>query len=103
MWLLGLLKDLLVAHQDPALLCCDNEAALHIAANLVYHEHTKHIEIDFHVVRERIQAGVLKTCMFQPKISLHIFLPRFSIQLGSNFFSARWESITYILHLEGEY
>ena len=61
MWLLGLLKDLLVAHQDPPLLYCDNEAVLHITANPVYHECTKHIEIDCHFARERIQANVLKT------------------------------------------
>ncbi|CAL9007107.1 unnamed protein product, partial [Prunus brigantina] len=51
-WLRYLLRDLQVEHNQPATLLCDNKAALYIAANPVYHERTKHIELDCHTVRE---------------------------------------------------
>ncbi|GJW12069.1 putative RNA-directed DNA polymerase [Tanacetum coccineum] len=60
-WILKILKDLNWEHFMPVNMFCDSQAAIKIAANPVFHERTKHLEIDLHFVREKILSGVLKT------------------------------------------
>jgi hypothetical protein len=60
-WLKYLLEDLQAIHLQLTLLYWDNQVALQIAANLIFHERMKHIEIDSHTIRERIQSSLIKT------------------------------------------
>jgi hypothetical protein len=60
-WLSYLLSDIGISQSTPTPLFCDNQSALHIASNPVYHERTKHIEIDCHVIREKISSGLIAT------------------------------------------
>ncbi|KAL1193518.1 Retrovirus-related Pol polyprotein from transposon RE2 [Cardamine amara subsp. amara] len=60
-WIKYFLRDLGVQGKEPISLYCDNQAALHIASNPVFHERTKHVEVDCHFVREKIQDGTIST------------------------------------------
>ena len=46
-WLASLLQELGVSQLKPVILHCDNQSALHIVRNPVFHERTKHIEVIF--------------------------------------------------------
>ena len=54
-----ILQDLSISNITPTKLFCDNQDALHTAANLDFHEQTKHIEIDCHIVREKLKAKLI--------------------------------------------
>ena len=49
-----LLRDLGIFLSNPPLLWCDNVSALAIASNPVFHARTKHIEVDYHFVCEKV-------------------------------------------------
>ncbi|GFS32866.1 hypothetical protein Acr_00g0025170 [Actinidia rufa] len=58
LWLRWLIQDLGIDSPSVAL-HCDNHSAIQIAHNDVFHERTKHIEIDCHFIRHHLQQGVL--------------------------------------------
>lgn len=53
-WVQVLLKELKLFTPPAAVLRCDNLGVTYLSANLVFHARTKHIEVDYHFVRERV-------------------------------------------------
>jgi len=85
-WLRGLLDELSVPQLTPTHLHADNTNAIQIAANLVFHERTKHIKMDchsicesftrqeitlLHISTEHQTANVFTKALFRPR---HQFL-----------------------------
>ncbi|KAL5813710.1 hypothetical protein ACOSQ4_002631 [Xanthoceras sorbifolium] len=60
LWLRWLLGDLGVKQSTATPLHCDNRSAIQITHNDVFHERTKHIEIDCHFVRQHVTQGTVK-------------------------------------------
>jgi len=84
-WLKNSLIELGFRQHEPMSMHCDNQSAICIAQNLVFHERTKHIEIDCHFVRD---AWTKKVVMFQFTPSLKqladLFTKAASLQVFSN-------------------
>lgn len=53
-WLWQLLTDLGISSSSLPVLYCGNQSALSLVSNLVFHARTKHIEIDYHFVWEKV-------------------------------------------------
>jgi hypothetical protein len=59
-WVETLLKELGVRQSSPPVLGCDNIGATYVSSNPVFHARTKHIEVDFHFVHERVAQKLLQ-------------------------------------------
>ena len=67
-WLRGLLSELGASQTNPTPLHADNKSAIQIASNPVYHERTKHIEVDCHYIRDAFTRGVIEL----PHVGTHL-------------------------------
>ena len=70
LWLRWLLKDLGVSTSSATPLYCDNQSAIYITHNDMFHEQTKHIEIDCHFIRYHLVHGALKLILVSSKDQL---------------------------------
>jgi histone deacetylase 1/2 len=69
-WVQALLGELGVSQASPPILWCDNIGATYLSSNPVFHARTKHIEVDFHFVRERVAQKLLQIRFISSKDQL---------------------------------
>jgi len=58
LWIKIILKDLRI-ESGLMNLYCHNKSSINIAHNLVPHDHIKHIEVDKHFIKEKIESGLI--------------------------------------------
>ncbi|GKE49447.1 hypothetical protein Tco_1480705, partial [Tanacetum coccineum] len=59
LWVRKLLTEIGYPPQEPSKVMSDNKAAIQISENPVQHDRTKHIEIDRHIIKEKLEAEVI--------------------------------------------
>ena len=69
-WIRGFLKDVGI-DVPQACIFCDNLSAIKLTHNPVFHARTKHIEIHYHFIREKVQEGsvVIQYCTTNEQVA----------------------------------
>jgi hypothetical protein len=85
-WIQSLLKELHILQPQAPILWCDNLGATYLSSNPRFHARTKHIEVGFPFVREKVALGALEvwfiaSCdqiadIFTKPISKHMLNPQ---------------------------
>jgi len=85
-----ILNDLKVTCEEPIILYGDNKWAISISHNPVQHDKTKHIEIDRHFIKEKLDSGLITTFYVPSRLQL---ADLFTKGLSTNFMisHASWD------------
>ncbi|GMF31107.1 unnamed protein product [Phytophthora fragariaefolia] len=73
LWMRLLLKDLGSEQTDGVLVYEDNQGAVALAKNVGYYLRTKHIDIRYHFIREKVAIGEVNLSMWNQTPSSQIF------------------------------
>ncbi|KAD3338470.1 hypothetical protein E3N88_06134 [Mikania micrantha] len=69
-WITHLLRELNALPPDRPTLLCDNRSALFMSQNPVSHKRAKHIDLDYHFIRELVMSGKLHTRFIPTNLQL---------------------------------
>ena len=99
-WLKCFLHSLGISYSQPMRLHCDSQASLHIVKNPIFHELTKHIEVDCHFIRDEYLTNNIAPTYVSVNAQLTDIITK---TLGPTQFTccASWRYVIYMLQLEG--
>ncbi|KAK1425109.1 hypothetical protein QVD17_20454 [Tagetes erecta] len=87
-WITHLLQELHALPPDRPTIMCDNRSALFLTQNPISHKRAKHIDLDYHFIRELVTSGKLHTKFIPTKLQVaDIFtksLPRSQFEFFRN-------------------
>jgi histone deacetylase 1/2 len=69
-WLQYLLTDLQISSASAPIIWCDNLGATYLSTNPVFHARTKHVEVDYHFVRDRVAKKEIQICFISSRDQL---------------------------------
>ena len=58
-WIRRVMEELKIRYEEPIHLYCDNKSTISIAHNPVHHDRTKHVEVDRHFIKEKLDGGMI--------------------------------------------
>ena len=70
MWLRKLLSGLFECELEATVVCCDNQSGIRLSENLVFHEWSKHIDIRYDFLRDRVQKGTIQLEYIQTDVQV---------------------------------
>jgi histone deacetylase 1/2 len=70
LWIRSLLAELWISTSSMTMLWCDNLGATFLSANPVFHARTKHVEVDYHFVRDRVAKREIQVRFISSKDQL---------------------------------
>ncbi|CAH9081989.1 unnamed protein product [Cuscuta epithymum] len=102
-WLHYLLKDFKIQHLFPINLHIDNQSTYFLAHNPVQHQRTKHIELDCHLLREKISTGLINLKLIKNHCQLaDVYTKALGNPLFEEF-TVKMNLLDIHAHLEGGY
>ena len=104
LWLRNLLRNLGFKRKKAMPLYCDNKAAVEIAHNPVEHNRTKHVEVDSHFIKEKLDRQIILFPFVPSEDQLADILTKTVSILVRVFVThlTSWISVIYMLQLEGK-
>lgn len=68
-------RDFQLPCTSPALIYCDNQLTIQLVSNKVFHKPKKHLDVDSHLVHEKVDASLIKLLLLSISLqTLHFKL-----------------------------